>query len=164
MMPMRVAPRVDLTDEQRTTLQRWSRGRTTPARLVRRAQIVLLAAGGKDNLAIAAELGVERTIVGRWRRRFVAKGLPGIAKDAPRGGRPATKRQQVARRIIEYTTQRKPAGATHWSTNSLARELGVSPSMVARVWRANGLKPHRMRTFKVSNDPRFVEKMTDIVG
>jgi transposase len=164
MMPMRVAPTVVLTDEQRTTLQRWSRGRATPARLVRRAKIVLLAAEGRENIEIAKELGVERTIVGRWRRRFVEKGLPGIEKDAPRGGRPATKRRQVAKKIIEYTTQRKPANATHWSTNTLARELGVSQSMVSRVWRANGLKPHLVRTFKVSNDPRFVEKLTDIVG
>jgi len=161
---MRVAPRVSLTEEQRKTLQRWSRGRATPARLVRRAKIVLLAAAGKENLEIAAELGVERTIVGRWRRRFASAGLAGIEKDAPRGGRRATKRQQVARRIIETTTQRKPDNGTHWSTNSLAKELGLSQSMVSRVWRANGLKPHLVRTFKVSNDPHFVEKLTDIVG
>jgi len=161
---MRIAPEVTLTDEQRTILNRWARGRSTPARLVRRARIILLAAQGTENIEIAEELGVERTIVGRWRRRFVEKGLAGIEKDAPRGGRPATKRNEVARSIIEYTTQRKPADATHWSTNTLARELGVSQSMVSRVWRANGLKPHLVRTFKVSNDPQFVEKLTDIVG
>jgi len=161
---MRVAPQVLLTDEQQTTLQRWSRGRATPARLVRRAKIVLLAAAGKENVEIAEELGVERTIVGRWRRRFAEAGLAGIEKDAPRGGRPATKRQQVARKILETTTQGKPDNATHWSTNSLAKELGVSQSMVSRVWRANGLKPHLVRTFKVSNDSRFVEKLLDVVG
>ncbi len=153
---MRVAPQVMLTDDQRTTLLRWSRGRRTPARLVRRAQIVLLAAKGKANIDIAAELSVERTIVGRWRRRFAEKGLPGIEKDAPRGGRKPTVRSRVAPKIIEYTTQRRPKNATHWSTNSLAEELGVSQSMVSRVWRANGLKPHLSRTFKVSNDPQFV--------
>jgi len=161
---MRVAPQVILTDEQRATLQRWSRGRSTPARLVRRAKIVLLAAEGQENIEIAEALRVERTVVGRWRKRFVAQGRAGIEKDAPRGGRPATKRQPVARKILEATTQRKPDNATHWSTNSLAQELGVSQSRVSRVWRANGLKPHLVRTFKVSNDPRFVEKMTDIVG
>src|SRR5512140_3733549 len=140
MIPMRVAPKVELTDEQRVTLQRWARGRTTPARLVRRAQIVLLAAEGQENIAIASELGLDRTIVNRWRRRFAEKGLAGIEKDAPRGGRPATKRQAVAARIVRVTTQERPANATHWSTNSLARHLGVSPSMVGRVWRANGLK------------------------
>jgi transposase len=161
---MRVAATVTLTSEQKATLQRWSRGRATPARLVRRAKIVLLAAAGQENIEIAEELEIERTIVGRWRKRFVAQGLAGIEKDAPRGGRPATKRQQATRRILEATTQRKPDNATHWSTNSLAKELGLSQSMVSRVWRANGLKPHLVRTFKVSNDPQFVEKMTDIVG
>jgi transposase len=162
MMSMRVAAPIMLTDEQRTTLLRWSRGRATPARLVRRAQIVLLAAEGKQNQEIAAELNVERTIVGRWRKRFAQHGLAGIEQDAPRGGR--TPDTALAAKIVEYTTQRRPANATHWSTNSLARELGVSQSRVSRVWRANGLKPHRVRTFKVSNDPRFVEKMVDIVG
>jgi len=131
-------------------------------RLVRRAQIVLLAAEGKQNIEIAAALGVERTIVGRWRRRFVAKGLPGLEKDAPRGGRPAD--VEMARRILKHTTQQKPPNATHWSTNSLAKALGTSRSTVSRVWRANGLKPHLARTFKVSNDPHFVEKLIDVVG
>ena len=131
---------------------------------MRRADVVLLASAGKKSIAIAAEQGVERTIVARWRNRFAKAGPAGIERDAPRGGRPATKRQQVARRTIETTTQRKPDNATHWSTNSLAKELGLSPSMVSRVWRANGLKPRLVRTFKVSNAPRFVEKMTDIVG
>jgi transposase len=157
-----VAAKVVLTDKQRTTLLQWSRGRTTPARVVRRAQIVLLAAEGKENVEISAALGVERTIVGRWRRRFVEKGLEGIEKDAPRGGRKPNTR--LAAKIVEHTTQQRPRNATHWSTNSLARELGVSQSMVSRVWRANGLKPHLARTFKVSNDPRFVEKLIDVVG
>src|SRR5438552_9313177 len=111
MVPMRVAPKVSLTDQQRTTLTRWSRGRSTPARLVRRAQIVLMAAEGKENIEIADELEVERTIVGRWRKRFVQQGLAGIQKDAPRGGRKPTTRNRVARTIIEATTQRKPAAA-----------------------------------------------------
>ena len=106
---MRVAPEITLTDDERTTLQRWSRGRRTPARLVRRAQIVLRAAEGKQNQTIAAELGVERTIVGRWRTRFAQQGLAGIEKDAPRGGRKPRARQQVARKIIEMTTQQRPA-------------------------------------------------------
>lgn len=161
---MRVAPVITLSEEQRTRLQRWARGRSTPARVVRRAQIVLLAAAGKQNIEIAEELGIDRTIVNRWRRRFADKGLAGIEKDAPRGGRPATKRQQVAATIIRVTTQEKPAHATHWSTNSLAKHLGVSQSMVSRVWRAHGLKPHLTRGFKVSNDRQFVEKLVDVVG
>ena len=159
---MRVAPKVILTDEQRVRLRRWSRGRTTPMRLVRRAQIVLLAAEGKQNIEIAEQLGIERTIVGRWRRRFVARGLAGLEKDAPRGGRPAN--TALARKIVEHTTRCKPSNATHWSTNSLAKVLGTSRSTVSRVWRANGLKPHLVRTFKVSNDPQFVQKLIDVVG
>jgi len=159
---MRVAPQITLTAEQRGTLQRWARGRTTPMRLVRRAQIVLLAAEGQQNLAIAEQLGVERTIVGRWRQRFVSQGLPGLEKDAPRGGRPAD--TALARRIVEHTTRCQPPNATHWSTTSLAKALGTSPSTVSRVWRANGLKPHLARTFKLSNDPQFVDKLIDVVG
>ena len=127
---MRVAPKIELTDDERKTLQRWARGRKTEARLVRRAQIVLLASEGRQNIEIAKTLGVDRTIVNRWRRRFAEKRLAGIEKDAPRGGRPATRRQEVAERIIHATTQERPANATHWSTNSLARHLGVSASMV----------------------------------
>ena len=161
---MRVAPEIILNEELRATLQRWARGRSTPARVVSRARIVLLAAEGKQNIAIADELGIDRTIVNRWRRRFAEQGLAGIEKDAPRGGRPATKRQAVAERIVRVTTQERPFNATHWSTNSLADHLGVSQSMVSRVWRANGLKPHLTRGFKVSNDRRFVEKLIDVVG
>lgn len=159
---MRVAPQIILTEEQRKVLRRWARGRKTAARVVRRSQIVLLAAEGKDNLEIAAELGVERTIVARWRRRFSVQGLAGIEKDAPRGGRKPN--IGLAQKIVEYTTQRQPSNATHWSSNTLAKELGVSQSRVSRVWRANGLKPHLVRTFKVSNDPQFVEKLIDVVG
>ena len=96
---MRVAPVITLTPDQRTTLQQWARGRSTPMRLVRRAQIVLRAADNEQNQDIAEELGLDRTVVNRWRRRFAEKGLAGIAKDAPRGGRPATKRQQMVARI-----------------------------------------------------------------
>lgn len=161
---MRVAPKVTLNDDDRATLHRWARGRSTPVRLVRRAQIVLLAAEGKQNIEIAEELEIDRTIVNRWRLRFVQAGLAGIEKDAPRGGRPATKRQKLVERILRVTTQERPANATHWSTNSLAKHLGVSPTMAWRVWKANNLKPHLVRTFKVSNDRQFVEKLVDVVG
>ena len=161
---MRVAPKITLTDEDRQLLRRWARGRSTPARLVLRAQIVLAAADGKQNKVIAQELGTNRPLVSKWRSRFAQGGVAGIEKDAPRGGRPSTARDAMAAKIIEWTTQRKPANATHWSTRTLAAELRTSHSMVTRVWRANGLKPHLSRTFKVSNDPRFVEKVTDVVG
>jgi len=161
---MRVAIAISLTDQQGRTLKRWSRGRSTPARLVMRARIVLLAAEGKMNKDIAVELATDQQTVARWRRRFAAHGLAGIEKDAPRGGRKPTKRDRLARQIVEKTTQERPPNATHWSTRTLAKALGVSHMMVQRVWEANGLKPHLTRNFKVSNDPRFAEKLIDVVG
>jgi transposase len=161
---MRRACEINLSDEDRSTLERWSRSRSTEARLVERARIVLLAADGRENKDIAAELGITRATVARWRGRFAVAGVAGIQKDAPRGGRPPKTRDELARKIVEMTTQQKPANATHWSTRTLAEALGTNPSMVSRVWRANGLKPHLSRTFKVSNDPNFAEKLTDVIG
>lgn len=161
---MRVAPAIVVKEREREILRRWARGRSTPARLVLRAHIVLRAAEGVANNIIAEELGTDRLLVGLWRRRFAENGLSGIEKDAPRGGRPPVARQAMTAKIIEWTTRRKPRQETHWSCRTLARELGTSRSMVNRVWRANGLKPHLYRTFKVSNDPHFVEKVVDVVG
>lgn len=161
---MRVAPKITLTEEDHQTLERWAKGRSTPARQVLRARVVLAAAEGQENQAIAEELGGNRLLVGKWRNRFAAAGLAGIAKDAPRGGRKPTARAAIAAQIVEWTTQKKPACATHWSTRTLAKELGTSHTMVHRVWRANGLKPHLNESFKLSNDKRFVEKVMDVVG
>jgi transposase len=164
MKTMRRAPKVIVTDKDRQTLQRWARGRSAPVRLMQRAKILLLAAEGQENKAIAAAVGVTRQLVGRWRSRYVAHGLAGVEKDAPGRGRKATARDAIAARIIEWTTRRKPQSATHWSTRTLAQELGTTRSMVNRVWRANNLKPHLYRTFKLSNDPKFIEKTVDVVG
>jgi transposase len=161
---MRVAKLITLTDDQRVTLTKWSRGRTTPARLVLRARIVLAAAEGRENKDIAAALGCTRRTVGTWRLRFAAAGLAGIQRDAPRPGRAVAVRRRTEAEIIRRTTQETPANATQWSVRSLARVVGVSKDTVRRVWRDNGLKPHRVKTFKVSNDPRFVEKLVDVVG
>lgn len=150
---MKRARAIDLTDEERTVLGRWSRGQRTPARLVLRATIVLLAAEGRMNKDIAAELKTAPKTVSLWRRRFADGRLAGLEKDAPRGGRHPSKRQRLARRIIETNPQQKPANATHWSTRSLAKHLGCSASTVQRLWKASGLKPHLVRTFKVSNAP-----------
>jgi transposase len=132
--------------------------------LVPRAQIVLLAADGRQNDEIAVEVGISRATVGLWRKRFAESRLSGIEKDAPRGGRPATEREAIERQVVEMTTQQKPKNATHWSTRTLARALGTSRSMVHRVWQTNGLKPHRIKTFKLSNDRQFLEKLKDVVG
>lgn len=161
---MRVAPAITLSGEDRRTLERWSKGRSTPARLVQRARIVLLAADGRENLEIAAEVGTDRQTVGRWRSRFAREGLASIERDRPRGGRRASKRQSLAEAIIHKTTREKPANATHWTTRTLAAELGIDHTMVHRVWKDAGLKPHRTRTFKLSTDPAFVEKLVDVVG
>jgi transposase len=161
---MRVAKAITLTDEERATLRKWSRGRSTPARLIQRAQIVLAAAEGRENKDIATDLGCTRRTVGTWRNRFAAERLAGIERDAPRGGRTATQRARFEAEIIRRTTQEVPPNATQWSKRSLANVLGCSDSLVQRVWRDNGLKPHRIKSFKVSNDPRFAEKLVDVVG
>ncbi len=161
---MRVAPPISLTDAERRTLGTWSRGKTTPARLVQRAKIVLLAASGKRNQDVARELGVMPNVVGRWRHRFAAARLAGIVKDAPRGGRMPRQRELWAKAVVEATTTTKPLNATHWSVRTLAEHLGCDRNIVQRVWKANGLKPYLSRTFKVSNDSKFVEKVVDVVG
>jgi transposase len=161
---MRIASPITVNEADRAVLQRWARGRRIPARLAQRAKIVLRAAEGGRNDVIARKLGTDRLLVGRWRNRFSKLGVAGIEKDAPRGGRKPTARDAIAAKIIEWTTQRKPHNATHWSTRMLAKELGTSRAMVNRVWRANGLKPHLSRPFKVSNDRQFEEKLLDVVG
>jgi transposase len=161
---MRVAVQIELTDAERAALVKWSRGRSTPARLVLRAQIVLAAAQGRENKDIALELGCKRETVGKWRNRFAALRLAGIEKDAPRPGHPAMVRAAHEAEIIRRTTQELPGDATQWSVRSMAAAVGVSKDTVRRVWRDNGLKPHLVKTFKVSNDPKFAEKLVDVVG
>lgn len=161
---MRIAPRIELSDEERTTLVKWSRGRSTPSRVVQRANIVLLAADGLENQEIAKRLGVMKRTVGRWRTRFSVGGLAALEKDLPRGGRHATQRAQFEPLIIKKVQEEKPEGATHWTTRALAEAVGTNQRLVCRVLRANGLKPHLIKTFKVSNDPNFEEKLCDVVG
>ena len=161
---MRVAPEITLSAEERKTLEQWSRSRTCAVRLAQRAKAILLAAEGMENKEIAGHVDLGRVAVGRWRQRFVEQGLEGIKKDAPRGGRKATKRNRWARVIVETTLHTVPANGTHWSSRTLADVLGIHHSMVQRVWKANNLKPHLVKTFKVSKDPHFAEKLVDVVG
>lgn len=162
---MRVAVPIDLNERERKQLQKLAAGRRTSVRLAQRAKIILLAAEGKANKEIAEEVGCSRQLAGRWRKRYAEKGLEGIAKDAPRSGRKATERDRVARRIVRTATQKKPPEPyTHWSVRMLAKEVKTTPSMVHRVLRANQLKPHLVRPFKISNDKNFVEKVLDVVG
>ena len=161
---MRVAVPIVLTPQERTTLDSWARGRRTPHRLVLRAKIVLRAAAGRRNDEIARDLATDRESVGRWRTRFAQRRLAGIARDAPRPGRPPALAPALVERIVTLTTTTTPPAATHWSTRTLAPVVGVSPKTVHRVWQAHGLPPHRVRPFKLSRDPRFREKLTDVVG
>ncbi len=161
---MRTAPPVTLTATQRKQLQGYARGRRTSVRFALRAKIVLLAARGFQNQQIAQQLAVTRQLVARWRNRFLQAGIAGIAKDAPRPGRRPAVGPGKVKEIVRLTTQQTPSNATHWSRRSMARHCGLSPSTVGRIWRAHGLKPHLVRTFKLSNDPHFAEKLDDIVG
>ncbi len=161
---MRFARPVVLDPEQRAQLEQQARARSLPARVVERSRIVLLAAENKPDLEIAALLGISPKKAARWRNRFLDVGLKGLEKDAPRPGRTPSISAAMVRLVIEKTTQSKPAHATHWSTRSLAAELGISDSSVLRIWRVHGLKPHRVETFKLSNDPEFAEKLEAIVG
>ena len=158
---MRVAPEIILTSEERAELMRLVRSPLTSVRLEQRAGIVLLASDGFENKDIAQMLSIGRVQVSRWRGRYGQQRLAGIERDLPRGAPGVT--VDVAR-LVELTTQSKPKAATHWSTRTMAAEIGVSAASVSRHWRAHGLKPHLMRGFKVSRDPKFVEKLEDIVG
>lgn len=161
---MRVAPKIELSCDERKVLTRLSRGRSTPVRLAQRSRIVLRASEGLQNQQIAAELGIKRDTVGRWRHRYAQSGLAGIEKDAPRPGRRPSITPSKVREIVEKTLQSKPKAATHWSTRTMAKEAGVSAASVRRIWKRHGLKPHRVRTFKLSSDPKFIEKLENIVG
>ena len=158
---LRVAPAIELTDEQEVELIRLARSKRTSVRLAQRARIVLLAAQRLRSKDIAEQIGIGRVQVARWRARYLESGLQGIERDLPRGAPPV--KVDVAK-LVKLTTQTKPEAATHWSTRKMAAVLEVSPSTVMRHWQANGLKPHLMRGFKVSRDPKFVDKLEDIVG
>ena len=161
---MRVAPAITLSDQERNELEKLSRGGQSSVRARERSLMGLMAADGFQNKEIAQRIGMDPGKVGRWRQRYASKRLPGILKDKHRpGGIPAVSKT-IRTRIIKLTLHSKPHGATHWSRETMAREVGVSPSSIGRVWAAHGLKPHRVKTFKLSNDKQFEEKLDDIVG
>jgi len=161
---MRVAPKIVLESAERELLKRLSRSRSTSVRLAERSKIVLLAAEGKENGEISEILSVSRQKVGRWRNRYHEHGLAGIEKDASRPWRKKAISKRTVNKVINLTTQEKPANATHWSRRLMARQVNISESTVARIWQAHGLKPHRVSTFKLSNDKHFQEKLEDVVG
>jgi transposase len=148
---------------EREQLQRWACRPKTEQRLAQRSRIVLGCADGLDNDEVAAALGVHAKTVGKWRRRFLQRRLDGLSDD-PRPGVPRTVLDDKVEEIVRRTLEETPERATHWSTRSMARRVGVSAATVARIWQAFGLKPHLVETFKISTDPLFVEKVKDVVG
>ena len=159
-----IANPLKMTEEQTKTLRAWVKAGTTPQRTALRARICLLAAEGWSNNAIAKELGTSRPTVILWRKRFEEKGPAGIAQDAPHGPSSRALSAAKVKAIVEATLHTTPPDATHWSTRTMAKAQGVSNATVARIWHAHGLQPHRVETFKLSKDKRFVEKLTDVVG
>ncbi|HXV73043.1 MAG TPA: IS630 family transposase [Acidimicrobiia bacterium] len=158
------ARRIQLRRGDRRTLEQWIRSRTTPQRLVERARIVLGSAEGKAAHVIGEEIGTSRLTVQRWLDRYEAGGINGIQEDRPRSGRPRTVTDGVEAKVIRKTLHEAPPEGTHWSQRLMATETGLHHSQVGRIWRAHGIKPHRVQYFKLSKDPQFVEKLRDVVG
>jgi transposase len=161
---MRVADTIELDARAERELRILSKRRRVEARVQQRAAAILLAAQGWQNKDIAAEVKLDRRQVALWRRRFLDEGVRALLQDAARSGRPPSVTPQIESRIVNTTLHDKPAAATHWSTRTLAAHLGLSATTVRRVWRRNGLKPHLQDSFKLSRDPRFADKLVDVVG
>lgn len=158
------AERLQMTNEQRATLEAWARAKTSPQRTVLRARICLLAAEGLPNRVIANTLKTSRPTVVQWRQRFEERGPDGLAEDAPHGLSSRALPAEKVKAIVEATLYTMPKDATHWSTRTMAKATGVSNATISRIWDAHGLQPHRVEGFKLSKDKRFVEKLTDVVG
>ncbi len=152
------------TDEQRSVLEKLVRSRTAPHRDVQRAHVVLMACEGFANTRIASEVGVAPMTVKAWRERFRESGLKGFSAVRPGRGRKPSIPARVVEEIVRLTLHETPVGETHWSCRTMAARAGVSPATVQRIWSARAIKPHRVETFKLSNDPRFEEKLVDVVG
>ncbi len=162
-MPANVAVAIELTDEERVQLEAWTRRRTSAQALAQRAWIVLLAADGLKNTEIGERLGIKRSTAATWRTRFAVHRLDGLT-DEPRPGQPRKITDAKVEEVIVKTLETTPKDATHWSTRSMAAEVGLNQTAVHRIWKAFGLQPHRSQTWKLSRDPQFIEKVRDVVG
>src|SRR5512133_3269150 len=162
-MPTPVAVGIELSVQERAQLESWARRRTSAQALAQRSRIVLLAADGLTNTQIAERLAIKRGTAARWRSRFASDRLDGLV-DEPRPGRPRTISDEQVEEVIIKTLESTPKDATHWSTRSMAREVGLTQSAVLRIWKAFGLQPHRQETWKLSKDPQFIDKVRDVVG
>ena len=152
-----------LTEDESETLQRWARRAKTSQALAQRCRIVLGCAAGNTNKQVAEDLGVSPQMVCKWRQRFVDKRLDGLS-DEPRPGAPRKIADEAVEELLVATLERQPKDATHWSRASMAAETGLSKSTVGRIWKSFGLKPHQVDSFKISNDPQFIDKVRDVVG
>ena len=152
-----------LTDEERQTLERWARRRTSSQALALRCRIVLACAEGLSNVEAGKRLGVHAATVGKWRGRFAKRRLDGLV-DEPRPGAPRTISDEQVEQVITKTLEETPRDATHWSTRGMARATGMSQTAISRIWRAFGLKPHLDQAWKLSTDPQFIDKVRDVVG
>ena len=154
---------IELSEDERAQLESWARRHTSAQALALRSRVVLLAASGLNNTEIAARLGVYRPMVRKWRGRFAEHRLDGLS-DEPRPGQPRKITDEQVEEVIIKTLESTPKDATHWSTRSMAKEVGLTQTAVLRIWRAFGLQPHRQQTWKLSRDPQFIEKVRDVVG
>lgn len=152
-----------LTDAETETLSRWARRAKTSQALAMRSKLILACGRGLTNTAVAKELQVSMQTVTKWRQRFIASRLDGLMDD-PRPGAPRKISDQDVEHVITTTLESKPKHATHWSTRSMAKATGLNQTAISRIWRAFGLQPHRTKTFKLSTDPQFIDKVRDVVG
>lgn len=158
------AKALSITSRERSELEALARAHSTPRQWALRARIVLFASDGVSNSEIAQRLEVSRPTVLEWRKRFEAERLDGLTWVRPGRGRKPSISAEKVRQIVDATLHSKPANATHWSCRSMARAQGISSAAVQRIWNAHGLQPHRLKSFKASRDPQFVDKLTDVVG
>jgi transposase len=160
----RVIPPLVLSQDQQQQVEQWLAALGTPQQVALRCRIVLALAAGKSEAVVATDNGVNRKTVRLWRDRFQAQGLPGLWEIAPGRGRKATYDPTRIKAVIDATLQSKPKGSTHWSCRTMAEAQGISKSTVNTIWRSHNIKPHRTETFKLSRDPKFLEKLTDVIG
>jgi transposase len=145
-------------------LQSIIRDRNSPQKHVWRARIIVLTAEGKGTTAIRRAVGKGKTVVWRWQERFMHEGVAGLTRDKTRPSRLPPLAAATIDRVVALTNQAPPHEATHWTAPAMAKAVGISPSSVRRIWKGHGLQPHRVRTFKLSNDPKFAEKLKEVVG
>jgi transposase len=161
---MKTSKRLDMSNSDRATLVKIARNGNTPQKLALRARIAVMSAEGLPTSRIMQELGTSTPTITRWRTRYEVAGVAGLLRDRTRPGRKKRIDGGIVREVVERTLNEKPQGATQWSTRSLAAATGLSPATIRRIWKQHGLKPHLLRSFKLSRDPRFVDKLQDVVG